>query len=245
MQKILIIGATSAIAEAAARLWEPRGAAFYLVGRNAERLVSIADDLKVRGAARVETQVMDACERSRHEAMLTAADNFLCGIDVALIAHGSLPDQRACELSVDLTLAEIETNALSVIALSTLIANRLAWQEKGTLAVISSVAGDRGRQSNYVYGAAKGMVSLFLQGLRNRMFKHGVQVLTVKPGFVDTPMTSGFDKGPLWASADQVARGIVRAIDTRRDVVYLPGFWWPIMWIIRHLPEGYFKKLKL
>ena len=89
------------------------------------------------------------------------------------------------------------------------------------------------------------MVSLFLQGLRNRMFKHGVQVLTVKPGFVDTPMTSGFDKGPLWASAEQVARGIVRAIDTRRDVVYLPGFWWPIMWIIRHLPEGYFKKLKL
>ena len=229
MQKILIIGATSAIAEAAARLWAPRGAAFYLVGRNAERLVSIADDLKVRGAARVETQVMDACERSQHEAMLTAADNFLCGIDVALIAHGSLPDQRACELSVDLTL----------------IANRLAWQEKGTLAVISSVAGDRGRQSNYVYGAAKGMVSLFLQGLRNRMFKHGVQVLTVKPGFVDTPMTSGFDKGPLWASADQVARGIVRAIDTRRDVVYLPGFWWPIMWIIRHLPESYFKKLKL
>ena len=140
MQKILIIGATSAIAEAAARLWAPRGAAFYLVGRNAERLVSIADDLKVRGAARVETQVMDACERSQHEAMLTAADNFLCGIDVALIAHGSLPDQRACELSVDLTLAEIETNALSVIALSTLIANRLAWQEKGTLAVISSVA---------------------------------------------------------------------------------------------------------
>ena len=142
-------------------------------------------------------------------------------------------------------MAEIDTNALSVIALSTLIANRLAWQEKGALAVISSVAGDRGRQSNYVYGAAKGMVSLFLQGLRNRMFKHGVQVLTVKPGFVDTPMTSGFDKGHLWASAEQVARGIVRAIDTRRDVVYLPGFWWPIMWIIRHLPEGYFKKLKL
>ena len=240
MQKILIIGATSAIAEAAARLWAPRGAAFYLVGRNAERLVSIADDLKVRGAARVETQVMDACERSQHEAMLTAADNFLCGIDVALIAHGSLPDQRACELSVNQTLSRT-----ILTSLSTLIANRLAWQEKGTLAVISSVAGDRGRQSNYVYGAAKGMVSLFLQGLRNRMFKHGVQVLTVKPGFVDTPMTSGFDKGPLWASADQVARGIVRAIDTRRDVVYLPGFWWPIMWIIRHLPEGYFKKLNL
>ena len=226
-------------------IWLWAAGALYLVGRKAERLESMAADLKVRGAARIETQVMDACDRAQHEAMLTVADTFLCGLDVALIAHGSLPDQRACELSVEQTMAEIDTNALSVIALSTLIANRLAWQEKGALAVISSVAGDRGRQSNYVYGAAKGMVSLFLQGLRNRMFKHGVQVLTVKPGFVDTPMTSGFDKGPLWASAEQVARGIVRAIDTRRDVVYLPGFWWPIMWIIRHLPEGYFKKLKL
>lgn len=245
MQKILIIGATSAIAEAAARLWAPRGAAFYLVGRNAERLVSIADDLKVRGAARVETQVMDACERSQHEAMLTAADNFLCGIDVALIAHGSLPDQRACELSVDLTLAEIETNALSVIALSTLIANRLAWQEKGTLAVISSVAGDRGRQSNYVYGAAKGMVTRFLQGLRNRLAKKGVQVLTIKPGFVDTPMTAAFKKGALWAQPEDVARGILAAIDKGRDEVYLPGFWRLIMLVIRHIPERIFKKLSL
>ena len=245
MQKILIIGASSAIAEVSARVWAARGAALYLVGRRAERLEAMAADLKVRGAARVDWRAMDACAVDEHPAMLEAADNFLCGIDVALIAHGSLPDQRACELSVKQTLAEIDTNALSVIALSTLIANRLAWQEKGTLAVISSVAGDRGRQSNYVYGAAKGMVTIFLQGLRNRLFKHGVQVLTIKPGFVDTPMTSGFKKGALWASADQVARGIVRAVDKKRDEVYLPFFWWPIMWIIRHLPEGYFKKLKL
>ena len=245
MQKILIIGATSAIAEAAARQWAARGAALYLVGRNAGRLDAIAADLKVRGAARVECRVMDACDRSQHEAMLTAADSFLCGIDVALIAHGSLPDQRACELSVEQTLAEIDTNALSVIALATLLANRLAWQEKGTLAVISSVAGDRGRQSNYVYGAAKGMVSIFLQGLRNRMFKHGVQVLTIKPGFVDTPMTAAFPKGALWAKPDAIARGIVRAVERGADEVYLPDFWRLIMFIIRHVPERIFKKMSL
>ena len=116
----------------------------------------------------------------------------------------------------------------------------------GQLAVISSVAGDRGRQSNYVYGAAKGMVSLFLQGLRNRLFASGVHVLTIKPGFVDTPMTAHIKKGgPLWASPEQVAKGIVWAIDRRRDVAYVPGFWRPIMAVIRALPESVFKRLHL
>ena len=245
MKRILIIGATSAIATACARLWAAQGHAFFLVARNAVRLEQTAADLRARGAAAVTTALMDAGELPAHPAMLERCLQALQQIDIALIAHGTLPEQKACERDVALALREFATNGTATIALLTLLANQLELQHCGTLAVISSVAGDRGRQSNYVYGAAKGMVSLFLQGLRNRMFKHGVQVLTVKPGFVDTPMTSGFDKGPLWASADQVARGIVRAIDTRRDVVYLPGFWWPIMWIIRHLPEGYFKKLKL
>ena len=118
---------------------------------------------------------------------------------------------------------------MSVIALAALLGERFETQGAGSLAVISSVAGDRGRQSNYVYGAAKGMVSLFLQGLRNRLAKHGVQVLTVKPGFVDTPMTAAFPKGALWAKPEAIAHGIVRAIDRKRDEVYLPGFWWPIM----------------
>jgi len=118
-------------------------------------------------------------------------------------------------------------------------------QGKGSLAVISSVAGDRGRQSNYVYGAAKGMVSLFLQGLRNRLSKKNVQVLTIKPGFVDTPMTAAFTKGALWAKPEAVARGIVKAVDKRRDEVYLPGFWRLIMLLIRHIPESLFKKLSL
>ena len=245
MQKILIIGATSAIAEATARRWAARGAALFLVGRKAERLEQIAADLRVRGAASVACQTQDACARDAHETMLCAAEQAMGGLDVALIAHGSLPDQKACEASVELTLQEIDTNALSVIALLTRLATRFEAQGQGSLAVISSVAGDRGRQSNYVYGAAKGMLTLFLQGLRNRLAKKGMHVLTVKPGFVDTPMTASFKKGALWASPDAIAQGIVGAIDKKRDVVYLPGFWWLIMTLIRHIPERIFKKLSL
>lgn len=245
MQKILIVGAASAIAEATARLCAARGDALFLVGRNAARLETIAADLRVRGAAAVDCRVMDATDRAAHAAMLDAACAALGGLDVALLAHGTLPDQKACEASVELTLQEIDNNALSMIALATLLATRFEAQGHGTLAAISSVAGDRGRQSNYVYGAAKGTVTLFLQGLRNRLAKKGVQVLTIKPGFVDTPMTAAFRKSALWAQPEDVARGILRAIVQRRDVVYLPGFWWLIMLLIRHIPERVFKRLSL
>jgi short-subunit dehydrogenase len=245
MQKILIIGATSAIAEATARLWAARGDALFLVGRNATRLEAIAADLRVRGAASVACWVMDANKVVAHSEMLESAIRALGGLDIALIAHGTLPDQKACEGSVEMTLQEIGSNGLSVVALATLLGERLEQQGRGTLAVISSVAGDRGRQSNYVYGAAKGMVSLFLQGLRNRLSKKGVQVLTIKPGFVDTPMTASFKKGFLWAQPEEIAAGILQAIEKKRDEVYLPGFWWAIMFIIRHIPEAIFKKLSL
>lgn len=245
MQKILIIGATSAIAEASARIWAARGAALFLVGRRAERLQAIADDLLVRGAASVGCYALDCCDHAAHAPMLDAALAALGGIDVALIAHGSLPDQRACEDSVEATLAALDTNGVSVVALATRIASVLAQQRSGCLAVIGSVAGDRGRQSNYVYGAAKGLVAIFLQGLRNRLAKEGVQVLTIKPGFVDTPMTAALPKGALWAHPEAIARGIVAAVDDKRDVVYLPGFWWLIMTIIRHIPERIFKRLSL
>lgn len=245
MQKILIIGATSAIAEATARRWAAGGNALFLVARNAARLETIAADLRVRGAASVASLAMDANDTAAHAAMLDAANDALGGLDVALIAHGTLPDQKACERSVEVTLQEIATNGLSVIALATLLGEKFESQGSGTLAVIGSVAGDRGRQSNYVYGAAKGLVGLFLQGLRNRLDRKGVQVLTIKPGFVDTPMTAAFKKGALWAQPDDIAAGILRAIAKKRDVVYLPGFWRLIMLIIRHIPEFIFKKLSL
>jgi decaprenylphospho-beta-D-erythro-pentofuranosid-2-ulose 2-reductase len=245
MRKILIIGATSAIAEATARIFAARGDALYLVARNGTRLAAVAADLSVRGSPRIGSEALDANDLGAHETMLARAETFLGGCDIVLIAHGTLSDQKACEASVELTLREINTNALSVVALLTLIANRLEQRRAGTIAVISSVAGDRGRGSNYVYGSAKALVTAFLSGLRQRLGKSGVGVVTIKPGFVDTPMTAAFAKGPLWARPEQVAQGIVKALDRHTGTVYLPGFWWPIMMIIRAIPERLFLRLSL
>lgn len=246
MQRVLIIGATSAIAEAVARRFATQGAALFLVARDSARLEACAADLRLRGATRVAWETLDVNATDRHATLLTTVERELGGLDIALIAHGTLPDQSACQQSYAATLDALQTNALSVIALLTLLANRLEQQEHGTLAVISSVAGDRGRQSNYVYGAAKGAVDLFLSGLRNRLYPKGVHVLTIKPGFVKTPMTAHLNRnGPLWAEPATVANDIYRAIQRRRDVLYTPWFWYGIMLIIRLLPETVFKRLKL
>lgn len=245
MSRILVIGATSTIAHAVSRLYAARGAQLVLVGRDQARLADCAADLQVRGAQRVETLAADANDFAAQPVWIARAFELLQRIDVVLIAHGTLSDQAACEHSVTAMLQEFNTNGLSTLAMLTDIANRMTQQGHGTIAVISSVAGDRGRPSNYVYGSAKAAVSAFLEGLRARLAKSGVQVLTVKPGFVDTPMTAAFKKGALWAKPEQVAQGIVSAIEKRRDVVYLPWFWRYIMLIIRHIPEFIFKRLSL
>ncbi|WP_256775326.1 MULTISPECIES: SDR family oxidoreductase [unclassified Stenotrophomonas] len=243
MQKVLIIGATSAIAEAVARLYAARASTIFLVGRNANRLDAIAADLRVRGAHQVDAYALDVNDLAGHAAMLDAAWAASGGIDTVLIAHGTLPDQAACDQSVDLAMREFITNGTSTIALCTALAQRLS--AGSNLAVISSVAGDRGRASNYLYGSAKAAVTAFLSGQGQRLGKLGINVLTIKPGFVDTPMTQAFKKGALWASADKVAQGIVRASDRRRAVAYLPGFWWAIMMVIKNIPEFVFRKISL
>lgn len=243
MQRVLIIGATSAIAEATARLYAARGAALFLVARNVQRLQAIAADLQVRGAASATTHVLDVDDHASHGPMLEAATAALGGLDLVLIAHGTLPDQAACDASVDTALAEFATNGTSTIALCAAIAPRLC--APATLAVISSVAGDRGRASNYLYGSAKAAVTAYTSGLRQRLGPFGINVLTVKPGFVDTPMTRAFKKGALWARPDAIARGIVAAVDRRSAVAYLPRFWWAIMQVIKNIPEFVFRKLKL
>jgi len=245
MQRILIVGATSAIAEATARRFAARGARLYLVARDAERLQSLAADLTIRGAAVAGITVLDVNDFARHEAVLQDAARALEGIDVALIAHGTLGDQAHCERSFPLTLDELNTNAISVISLLTHLANRFEAERRGSIAVVSSVAGDRGRASNYVYGAAKGAVNLFLQGLRARLHHSGVHVLTIKPGFVDTPMTAAFKKGLLWSQPEQIAAGIERALEKRKDVAYLPPWWRLVMGIIKLLPEGLIKRTSL
>jgi short-subunit dehydrogenase len=193
----------------------------------------------------VETGVADLARCDEHAALLDRAQASLGGLDVALIALGTLGDQKESERDWVVAERELSTNFLSAASLLTLLGNRFEAQRGGTLAVISSVAGDRGRQSNYVYGSAKAALSTFTAGLRNRLFKSGVHVLTIKPGFVDTPMTAHLPKNALFVGPDKIARGIVRAIDRRRDVVYLPWFWRWILLIIRSVPEFVFKRLSL
>lgn len=245
MNRILIVGATSAIAEAAARRFAERGDALFLVARSRDKLDPIARDLSVRGADRATPYAMDADDLNAHGAMLDAATADLGGIDTVLIAYGTLPDQAACAADPAAAVTAWHTNAVSVIALVTDIANRLETQGSGLIAVISSVAGDRGRASNYVYGSAKAGVNAFLDGLRHRLHGSGVGVLTIRPGLVDTPMTADIPKGPLFAKADKVGGDIVAAIDKKRAVVYTPGFWRLIMAIIRAVPRPVFNRTQL
>lgn len=244
-RKIFIFGATSAIAEATARLFATDGCSLFLVARDPDKLKVSAEDLRVRGAAQVMTATANALDFDRHQTLVNSAFEALNGLDTVLIAHGTLSDQDCCERSFDQVRREFEINAMGVLSLLTHAANRFEGQGFGTLCVISSVAGDRGRQSNYVYGAAKGAVSIFLQGLRNRLHSKGVRVLTVKPGFVDTPMTVSLPKNRLWSLPDQIAKGIHKAVTDKKDIVYLPWFWSPVMLVIRWIPETLFKRMRL
>jgi decaprenylphospho-beta-D-erythro-pentofuranosid-2-ulose 2-reductase len=242
---VLIVGATSAIAGGASRAFAAAGARLFLAARDPAKLEAVAADLRVRGAPQVETAVLDVLDTDRHAAVLELAADRLGGLDVVLIAHGTLPDQHRCQASVAETLRALEVNCMSTVALLTVVANTFERQRRGCIAVITSVAGDRGRQSNYVYGAAKGALHLFLQGLRNRLHAAGVAVVEIKPGFVATPMTAHLKRNALFADPEAVGRAVQRAIVLRRDIVYVPWFWRPVMLAIRLVPERIFKRLRL
>jgi decaprenylphospho-beta-D-erythro-pentofuranosid-2-ulose 2-reductase len=245
MQRILIVGATSAIAEATARQFAARGDSLFLAARNANALQALAQDLRLRGAVVAGTAIMDARDLQTLPTIVDAAVQALSGLDQALIAHGTLSKQSACEASMPLLQEEFVVNALSVMALSLRLADVFAAQRRGVIAVISSVAGDRGRQSNYVYGAAKASVSAFMSGLGQKLRPSGVKVVVIKPGFVSTPMTAAFKKGALWAQPSRVARDIRIAMDRGTPVVYTPGFWRVIMAIVRAVPETVFRRLSM
>ena len=245
MTKLAVIGATSAIAQSVARRLATSATHAILVGRNADRLEHVAEDLRCRCDSQVDTRIEDLNNFERHSALIQEIWTALSGCDVFIVAHGSLPDQVQCQVSAEETLNAFSTNALSVISLLTVVANKFAEQGSGSIVVISSVAGDRGRASNYVYGSAKAAVTAFASGLRNRLAGSGVHVLTIKPGLVDTPMTADFEKGVLWASPDRVAKAIIRALEKRRDVAYVPWYWRLIMLIICAIPERLFKRTKL
>lgn len=243
--RVLILGATSAIAAEVMRPLAEQGARFYLVARNPEKLKVVASDLQTRGAVAVFTHVMDLEDTAAHEVMLTEALLKLETIDLALIAHGILGAQEQAQADYAAAEAILRANFLSAVSLITWLANYFESTHQGTLAVISSVAGDRGRKSNYVYGSSKAALNIFLDGVRNRIDRSGVHVLTIKPGFVSTPMTAHLPQNALFAHPATVGRGILKAIEKRKDVAYVPPMWALIMFIIRSVPDSIFKKLNL
>jgi decaprenylphospho-beta-D-erythro-pentofuranosid-2-ulose 2-reductase len=245
LQTILIIGASSAIAKALARIYAGQHKRLYLLARNAAALEEQKNDLMVRGAESVDYAVLDVNDFALHQPTVTQVVETLRTIDLVLICHGTLPDHPRAEHDFGQIQSEFNTNALSVISLLTVLSRQMIDQGHGCLAVITSVAGDRGRQSNYIYGAAKSAVSHYLAGLRGSLLPHHVHVIDIKPGFVDTPMTQNFKKGVLWTQPDAVAKSIVRGISAGRNTIYVPAFWRFVMLIIGSIPEALFKRLKL
>ena len=252
---VAILGATSALGQAVAReLLLANGASasgegaagpsmhVYLVARNELRMNEVAEDLKARGAE-VSCIVCDLDDIAGHADLL----HSLKDVEDYWFFYGSLPDQEQMQASWEATELAMRTNLLSPMSLLTGVANTLEEAERGSLVVVSSVAGDRGRQSNYVYGTAKGALSLFCQGLRNRLAAKSIPVMTVKPGFIDTPMTADIEKKPavLWVGPERVAKDMVRAHARGRNVLYTPWFWQFIMLIIKSVPERVFKRLSL
>lgn len=239
-ENVVVFGATSAIAQEVARLYAARGARLYLVGRNRDKLVALSREL---GSAVVGQRVQDFDRTAEAEACVSEAVRALGRVDVALIAHGLLGDQLASERELGEAEQIAHTNYASVVALLIPLANALERQRSGRLVVLSSVAAERGRPRNYTYAAAKSALNVYLQGLRSRLYRSGVRVHTIKLGPVDTPMTTTHAKNALFAQAPDVARGIVRAVERDLAEAYVPGFWRPIMLIVRTLPEALFQRV--
>jgi decaprenylphospho-beta-D-erythro-pentofuranosid-2-ulose 2-reductase len=244
MKRIIILGATSGIALEVQRQLARRGCELLLVARSAPRLAEVQADLLVRGAARVLTYTADLSSVAQHQGVFEFASRELADFDTVFLAYGSMHDQKAAATSIPVLLQELQVNFVSAAAILTLFAADLERRRTGCIAAISSVAGDRGRRPNYVYGAAKGGLSLFLQGLRSRLYPAGVRVLTIKPGQVRTSMTDYLPNSRHLADPREVARDIIRGLEGRSpDILYTPRVWRYIMTAVQLIPEGIFKRL--
>jgi short-subunit dehydrogenase len=239
-EHVALFAATSQIAADVARVYAARGARLFLVGRNAEKLAALAAELapNVVGSA-----IQDLDRTHETEACVQRVIAALGHLDVAVIAQGLLGDQLQSERSVQSAEEITRTNYSSVVALLIPLANHFEARRAGHLAVLSSVAAERGRPRNYTYAAAKSAVNIYLQGVRSRLFKAGVQVHTLKLGPVDTPMTVDHEKTRLFAKSPDVARQIVQAIDSGVAEAYVPAFWRYIMLVVRNLPESVFQRV--
>jgi short-subunit dehydrogenase len=241
--RVAIFGATSGIAVALARRFAAAGARIALIGRDAEAIDAAARDLKVRGAAATVCIPADFSALDRLPEIADAAWRAFAGLDIAVIAYGTLPEQPSLDADPQSAAPVLSLNFVSPAVLAGHLAARFEAQRSGTVVLITSVAGDRGRKSNYVYGAAKGGLQKLAEGLRHRLYPAGVRVLDVRPGFVATRMTDHLPRGgPLWAAPDRVAGDIQHAIASGRAVLYTPWFWRGILAVVRALPRPLFHR---
>lgn len=243
--KVVILGALSGMATEIARIYAARGAQLGLLGSSSERLADLAADLRVRGAGKIKMLAADLAAPTSRESIIGEFADEMGGIDILILAYGILGDQTRARGDLGHAAEILNTNFTSAALWLLAAAKRV--DGKGTIAVFSSVAGDRGRQSNYVYGSAKGGLAVFAGGMAHELAATGPRIIVIKPGFVITPMTEGMTRsGPLWTDAKRAARIVVGAIDRKRGpVVYVPGFWRWIMLLIRLVPTAIFHRTKL
>lgn len=243
MKSVLILGANSDIAGAVARKFAQNGYNLILAGRSLKKLEKLQKDITIKYNTSVQVSFFDALDKKAHEIYLRTLDHIP---DITICAFGYLGDQEVAQKSWSEAESIIDTNYIGAVSILGHVSNHYVSQNKGVIVGIGSVAGDRGRQSNYLYGSAKAGFSAFLSGLRSRLFKSGCHVLEVKPGFVHTKMTEGLNlPGPLTASPEQVASKIFKAVQNKANIVYVLGVWQFIMFIIKNIPEFIFKRLKL
>lgn len=239
-ERVLILGANSAVAQRVAALHAARGDRLHLVARNGEKLSALTRELP---SAQLTHERADFSELESNQAVIERAIAALGGVDVALIAHGELADQRQSELDFHEAERCVRVNLMSVVSLLIPLANHLEGARAGRIGVITSVAGERGRPRNYTYGAAKAGLNVYLQGLRSRLYSAGVQVTTIKLGPVDSPMTRDHEKTAVFSTPEVAARGIVAAMDGGKAEAFVPSFWGVIMPVVRNTPERLFQRL--
>lgn len=241
---VIILGATSQIARAFATSLAKKGTPLYLGGRDGDELKRIASDISIRSGVEVKWALFDAEEFDSHKGFIDEAEKAMGGIVGALLAFGDLGVHEESIRDFGAANRIITRNYSGACSFLTHMASRLERKRGGFIVGISSVAGDRGRMSNYLYGSAKGGFTLFLQGLRNRLYHSNVHVMTVKPGFVDTKMIYGL-KVPFAADPAAVGEEIARGLERKKNILYVPRFWRVVMAVTKALPEALFKRLKL
>jgi len=243
MKNILILGATSDMAQAIARKYAAEGWSLTLAARQADLLGPMASDLKVRADVPVQTLEFDAADFSHHRKIYESLETKP---DAVVACFGYMSDQEKVRSDEEDIRRTIDVNFTGMATILSIIADDFEQRGSGSIAAISSVAGDRGRQSNYIYGSAKAGLSAFLGGLRNRLAEKGVHVMTVKPGFARTKMTENMElPAALTASPEQIADAIFQGLEKKKNVVYTLWMWRWIMLIIKHIPEFIFKKMKM